>query len=240
MCINTITSKDKKQEENTYKIEIQPLKGFELPKGHLAKYTEAGDFLSVRYTERKVLCHAKRISATQYKNMRTGEIRDCVPLTNDEKKQIRKRTLRRTFDNLRAIIRENFSAEGKNQLFITLTFDNQTTNPKEVFTKFDRFMKRLKDKYKGIHKFECVSVVEPHESGAWHIHLLLLSVDADMLYIADADFRAVWRNGITSTQRLKSDDVGNYYCAYFTGLISGSEHDKEEREFLEIEHDILC
>lgn len=233
---NSNTSNKPFQAPKYSSVKIMPLYDFLPPKHHQAVFKDTGSFLSMRYMQNKVLCHAKKISKTQFMNTKTGEIFDYTPMSTSDKKKVRRRSLVRTFDELRGIIRLNFDSESKNQLFICLTFANQTTDSKEVYDDFRKFMKRLRAAYPE-HKFDYVCVVEPHGSGAWHIHVML-KTDQPSLYIPDADIRRIWQyKGVTSTQRLKSDDVGNYYCSYFTGLIEGAEHSKEEQEFLEIEPD---
>jgi hypothetical protein len=58
-----------------------------------------------------------------------------------------------------------------NMLFLTLTYANSVFDSSRLGADFTNFIKRFKRKF--TEKFEYLYVIEPHKSGAWHIHALL-------------------------------------------------------------------
>ena len=90
------------------------------------------------------------------------------------------------------------------------------TDRDRLYADFEKFMKRLKYHCKE-QELEYIVVAEPHKSGGWHMHLMLKSM-VPGLWIDKDKLTEIWGHGMTEIQRLKSDDVGNYYVAYFTNL----------------------
>jgi hypothetical protein len=154
----------------------------------------------------------KKLSADEFVDLRTGEVRKFEK--NDSKQR---ENLRETFNNLKALIRTNFDADNEHkQLFITLTYAENMTEYRRLYVDFDKWLKRLKYHLKG-HHLEYIAVAEPQERGAWHMHVMLKS--DRFLYLDNETVTSpMWGHGWTDTQRLKSDDVGRYYVAYFTDL----------------------
>lgn len=176
------------------------------------KLIKQGDnFADVVFCQRKTKGSIKKISKDEYVNARTGE----VERFNHKEGKEDIKSLKATFKRLIGLIRCNFTAHSEKQLFITLTYAENMTDSKKLMKDFEKFYKRLQYKFKD-HKFKYIVVAEPQERGAWHCHLMLKSNKA--LYISDAVMRDLWGHGFTTTQRLKSDDVGTYYVAYFTNL----------------------
>lgn len=167
-------------------------------------------------TERPTRQVCQKINRDEYVYKPTGEI---LPYKHADTKQIE--NLRRTFANLRSLIRANFSGGSSNQLFITLTYAANVTDAARLMVDFNRFMVRLKRAYPE-HNFAYIAVAEPQGRGAWHMHLLL-KTNQEELYIPDKTIRELWEQGITQTQRLEADDVGAYYTAYFTDVLAAEE-----------------
>jgi hypothetical protein len=153
----------------------------------------------------------KPLGENRYMVLKSGEIKE---FEHNDKKQ--KDTLKKTFAELKGIIRANFDAEGHNQLFITLTYKENMTDPERLYADFTAFWKRLKYEKPG-HSLDYVAVAEPQARGAWHMHLMVKS-DQPVLYIDNKDMDRLWGHGYTTTERLKGDDVGRYYVSYFTDL----------------------
>lgn len=187
----------------------------------MATYKKAGNLQAVRINMYHTATTTRRLNKTDYVYLPTGEYRQY------KQGQTRTQTgsLRRTFARLRDLIRCNFNNPAAD-LWITLTYAANITNPQTVAHDWDIFYKRLRRAVP--RPFKYLAVLEPQERGAWHIHLLLAAEDGQPLYIADNTIRALWRQGITQTQRLKSaDDVGEYYSTYFTDLY-GSDHKRQK------------
>ena len=153
----------------------------------------------------------KPLGDNRYMVLKSGEIKEFGH--NDHKQ---KDTLKKTFAALKGILRANFDAEGHNQLFVTLTYKENMTDPERLYEDFKYFWKKLKAQKNG-HHLEYVTVAEPQARGAWHMHVMIKS-DQPVLYIDKEDMSRIWGHGYTTTERLKGDDVGAYYVSYFTSL----------------------
>ena len=184
------------------------------------------EYADITVMERKTKLNVKKINKTEYVNLSTGEIKKY----NLSENKCNIESIRKTFKELIYLIRHNFTSNSENQLFITLTYAENMEDKGKLYNDFKNFYKRLKRRYKGI-KFDYILVAEPQERGAWHIHLML---KADKpLYIHDSVIRELWGHGITQAERLKSDDVGKYYVAYFTNLeIETKDERSKEKKYV--------
>ena len=170
----------------------------------------------------QVLNNYKRISKYKMLNIVTGEVIDIIPSV-DRSQNIN--SLRSTIKRLRDLINANFSGSD-NELFITLTYAENMTDLRRLYKDFDLFFKKLKYRYKD-YTFLYISVVEPQERGAWHIHLLLKALNLKDLYIPNSEIEALWSHGFTKTERLNNvDNVGAYLSAYLTDFVDneGKKH----------------
>jgi len=208
----------------TEKIKVQRVDRITIPRGQIVTLERQGNiYAEVLAMENKPKIAIRKISSEKYMVLATGEIKDFAPNGGD--KHIR--NLRQTFAKLRGMIRTNFTAEGHNQLFITLTYRENVRDEKRVYRDFEVFYKRLKRhiSVKG-HQLEYIVVVEPQQRGAWHIHLMLKS-DQPVLHIDMWEITRMWGHGRTKTERLKAEDVGAYYVSYFTDLLDKQKNRKK-------------
>lgn len=183
-------------------------------------------FCEVVSVQKPVKQGVKKISKDHYVVLNTGEIKEY---THTDTKQ--RDSLKKTFNKLRGLIRTNFDEYSKNQLFITLTYAENMKDKVKLYTDFDKFYKRLKYAYKD-YKFEYIAVAEPQGRGAWHLHVMLKAVNVDSLYIDNRDISKLWGHGMTDTERLKSDDVGSYYVAYFTDMLFVDEDNPNNKAYV--------
>lgn len=219
----TMNNCNLKQENNQeWKIESNFL--YEIENNETVKVIKQGDsFADIVYMDKVAKPNIKKINANEYIDLSTGEIRAFNHL--DGKQSIR--SLKNTFKRLIGLIRCNFTEGSDKQLFITLTYAENMTDTKRLYNDFKKFYQKLKRKYKE-HKFEYVVVAEPQDRGAWHFHLMLKS--DRYLFIDNREMEKIWGFGWTETERLKSDDVGTYYVAYFTNLETECNSDQEQKK----------
>ena len=87
------------------------------------------------------------------------------------------------------------------------------TDPKVLYKDFDKFMKKLKYKYKSV---DYINVVEPQGRGAWHCHILLRFNDYKKIYIPNKEISKMWGHGFVSVKAIKKDidNLGAYLSAY--------------------------
>lgn len=191
---------------------IRKIERIEVEPGQIVKTKrQGGRFLEAVYVTNEPIITIKRVDKTHYMRLDTGEIKEYGESTDG-----RKHNLMRTFNELRGLIRTNFTQESKNQLFVTLTYAENMQDKDRLYEDFKDFIRALRRKMQG-HKLEYITVAEPQGRGAWHMHVMIKS-DREYLFIDNREVTKLWKQGATDTERLKSDDVGNYYVAYFTDI----------------------
>lgn len=220
--------------DTTQQKKIQVVKGTHKPKGFdIVKVRYEGDtYATVIHQERPTKTHVRKIDSKRYEVLSTGEIKEYQPMSQDQKRRIRRQTLNRTFNDLCGLIRYNFVNSGEKgcnaQLFITLTYADNMVDGDKAKKDLNLFITKLNKKYKGIYDLEYIAVIEPQERGAWHFHIMLKATNTDWLWIEYSDLNRLWKHGYTDIQRLRSDDIGRYYVTYFTALMDTGEEDKED------------
>lgn len=184
----------------------------------------------------KPACHIKRVTKELYLKGRYNERGEFVTdgevfnVAVKEEQMRNRRSLKRIFKDLRQKIAHNYQG-GINELFVTLTYAEQTNDPQKVHADFKAFWQRLKRGYPD-KELGYISIVEPHGSGMFHIHLLLQEVNGDHLYIPFEDMARIWGLGAVKVERLETvDNIGAYFIAYFSNLeLSPEEIEKYEAE----------
>jgi len=198
---------------------IKKIDGFDIPSSIIVKEISYGENIrEVVYVNiiSNTLKKYRKISKNQVVNIVTGAIINCEVSSTREDNLV---SLRRTINKLRNLINCNFEGTD-NELFITLTYKDNMRDHRRLYGDFKKFYQKLKRRYKYI-EFRYISVIEPQERGAWHIHLLLKALNRDYLFIDnDSVISELWGHGFTKTKRLNGiDNVGAYLSAYLTDLI---------------------
>lgn len=194
--------------------------------------TQGGRVADVVSTSFIPACHIKKISKTEY--MKGFYDKKKTFITNGEVFAVaqkgepmrNRRSLKKIFKDLRQLIAHNCQG-GERELFVTLTYAEQTNDPARVHKDFKYFWDRLKYHYAD-YGLEYISVVEPHASGSFHIHMLLKATAVEHLYIPNEVMEKIWGHGFTKTERLEDiDHVGAYVIAYMTDMEIPPEFEDE-------------
>ena len=201
-----------------------------IPKNGLVKVTQMNHLTEIQYMEKmNSQANIKKLDKDSYVDLSTGEIRE---FNHSENRADNYNSLRQTFKKLRYLINNNFVGKG-NEKHITLTYKENMTDPKRLYTDFNKFMKRLKYAFKDITTIDYILVVEPQERGAWHCHVLTRFNDVDKLHVSNNKIRDLWGHGkIVSTKSLKDvDNIGAYLSAYLADveLNPDSYHETSEK-----------
>lgn len=163
-------------------------------------------------------CHIRKIDKERYVHLETGEV-GFYDL--NENRSQNTNSLRQTFKKLRYLINNNFNGS-PNELFVTLTYrgELQTRDHIKVGKDYDNFLKRLKRRFKDVTTIDAIKVLEPHQSGNWHMHVLLRFNDLDKVYIPNDEFKdKIWKNGYVTIKSLKDvDNIGAYVSAYLSDI----------------------
>lgn len=153
-----------------------------------------------------------KVDKNHYIDNTTGELKECKHISNrsDSKSQ-----LAQSFKRLREIINTNVT-NVNNCKWITLTYRDEITDTKQVYSDFDKFIKRFKYKYG---KVEYINVCEPQGNGRWHFHCLII-FPSKAPYIDNSEICNLWGNGFTKTQKLdyRIDNLGAYLSAHISDI----------------------
>lgn len=161
----------------------------------------------------------KKINKDEMVNRYTGEVVNIEhSVSRDDVKN--KESLRSTFKNLRRLIGANFEG-GNNELWVTLTYrfvDGQPMrDARKLFNDFRLLVRKLRRFLKK--ELAYIAVIEPQGNGAFHLHVLLKSIDKGLLFIPNKKLSELWEEGFVNVRRLKnSDNVANYLMSYLTDI----------------------
>ncbi|MFC6164190.1 hypothetical protein ACFP3T_05840 [Lactiplantibacillus dongliensis] len=124
--------------------------------------------------------------------------------------------LMQTFKRLRYLINNNFDGS-KDERFLTLTYANDVTDPRQISHDFDCFMKRLRRRWTHL---DYLKITEPqgrmHDGRpVWHYHVLLKGVG----YIANSTLAQLWGHGYVKITKMTTiDNLGWYLTAHLTDI----------------------
>ena len=150
-----------------------------------------------------------KLSKTHYVFKDTGEIKE-YKLSKNRGQNIA--GLKKSFRRIRDLINNNFTGHG-NEIHVTLTYAENMTDPKRLYSDFEKFWKRYQYRYGK--NCDYLSVVEPQGRGAWHCHVLIRHNDVDKLYIPSDEMARLWGHGFIKIRSLKGvDNIGAYLSAY--------------------------
>lgn len=157
----------------------------------------------------------RKISKEKYIDLKTGEIKQFQHIDNRSESY---NSLRQTFKKIRYLINNNFTGR-KNELFITLTYAENMTDTKKLYTDMDKFIKRIRYKYKNSTDIDYFTVVEPQGRGAWHVHLLLRFNALNAVFLPSKELEEIWGHGFDKIKRIEQvDNIGAYLSAYLADV----------------------
>lgn len=188
--------------------------GYDIKENEYVTVTKMGHVVEVQHMLKKnTTCHTLKIDADRYMVIETGEILDYK---KSENRADNLNSLRKTFKKLRYLINNNFTGK-RNELFLTLTFAQESFDNGMVTDETKKFMKRLKYRYKDETTIDYLSVVEPHASGQWHLHVLLRFNQLDKVFIPSDELASIWGQGFVKVKSLEGiDNIGAYLSAYLS------------------------
>ena len=154
----------------------------------------------------------KKLDKNRYAELSTGEIKEFKHIENRSESY---NSLRQTFKKIRYLINNNFTGQ-KNELFVTLTYAENMTDNKRLYTDIKKFMMKFRYRYPDI---DYLSIVEPQGRGAWHAHILIRFNAVKSIYVPFKDVSGMWGNGDVTVDRLAGiDNIGAYVSAYLADV----------------------
>jgi hypothetical protein len=195
-------------------IKFEKSREHNIPDSQLCKVTRMNELFEVVALRRVPvgLEQVTRLDKDYYMMNETGEV---LEYQHNENRGQNIAGLKKTFAKIRRLVNANFTG-AENELFVTLTYAENMTDPARLYRDFDRFMKRLRYRYGDLSYF---SVVEPQERGAWHCHVLLRLNDRESAFLPHSDLLALWGQGFVWIRRMQGvDNLGAYLTAYLADL----------------------
>lgn len=179
------------------------------------KVTSMGNVIEVQYMSKRNQKQTVQMlpGGEQFVILSTGEVKD---IEHHKTRKDNKKGLYKTFAKCRGIINANVTDVSKVR-WCTLTYKENMTDPKRLYSDFQKFNQRFQYycKSKGYSKPEYIVMMEPQGRGAWHSHLLYIWQDMKAPYIPNEEFRRIWSHGFVKIKKLDNvDNVGAYLTAY--------------------------
>lgn len=159
----------------------------------------------------------RKLDADTYLNTITGEVKEYEHIENRAESTS---SIRRTMRQIRLLVNANVT-DPKRALWVTLTYAENMTDTKRLYSDFKVFWLRLCRfcKKQGYGKPEFISVVEPQGRGAWHVHLFLIWEHEAPFIPNNEVMEKLWEHGWTKTKSIKDvDNVGAYFSAYLADI----------------------
>ena len=178
--------------------------------------TEMNHLTEIQYMEKmNNRINIKKLNSDEYVSLDTGEIKEFKKTENRSQSY---NSLRQTFKRLRYLINNNFVGN-KNELFLTLTYKENMQDTKRLYTDLNKFIKRLKYRFKDKSTIDYINVVEPQARGAWHCHVLLRFNDLEKIFIPSKEMADLWGHGYIKLKSMNEvDNIGAYLTAYLADV----------------------
>ena len=185
---------------------------------------EMGNIIELMYCERKNhKIFIKKISDTEYIDLRTGEVKQCNKIDN---RAGNLNSVRQSLSRLRDLLNTNITDVSKCR-WVTLTYAENMTNPKKLYEDFKKFNMRMR--YKG-YEYEYIVCMEPQGRGAWHAHLVMI-FEGQAPYIENKVMASIWGHGFVKVKKLEDvDNVGAYLTAYLGDMDISDAHNLSNEE----------
>lgn len=143
----------------------------------------------------------KKINANEYMDIETGEIKQY---RKREKRKIE--SIKNARKKLMHILKNNFDGSD-NELYITVTCEEQEEDYNKMHKMIKQFFTKLKNIYKGIKYVYVIELQE--ERNSWHMHGLIKDKMHEKLYIDNEEIAQIWGHGYTKTLRIKDVEQEN-------------------------------
>lgn len=205
-------------------MDKQVLEGFQIPESAFVTVTRTKHITEIQYMQkRNFKASIQKIDSDTYFVLGTGEVKE---FQHSETRADDLKSVRSTLKRLRYLINNNFDGSS-NELFITLTYKENMTDRLKLMKDFEKFVKRFKYRFKD-NDIDYLSVVEPQERGAFHLHVLIRFNDLKTIFIPNSVVSELWSHGFVNVRRIDNvDNVGAYLSAYLADLTVDVDDDVE-------------
>lgn len=185
-----------------------------LPDESPSKVTFMGDAIEIVTSQstsgQNALSMIKRISKSQYMRVDTGEV---FEYNVSEQKADNTVSIKNSLKKLRRLIQTNFKEY--ESFFVTLTYSDEMRDFDKAVNDYSKFYDNLKYHYRQ-YRLEYLRIIEPTESGTWHIHILLKSsICKERFVIKLETVQTLWQHGSTKVEQVYNvQGLAAYFCTY--------------------------
>ncbi len=154
----------------------------------------------------------KKVGKSGCVNLTTGEY---IEYSKEKRTKNTQNHFTKASNFLRRIINYNFVGDSSEK-FITLTYSEIMTDYTKANDDFTKFWNKLKYRYPDC---EYIKVIEPQQSGSWHLHVLLKDMKSKNLFIKHEELSQLWGNGFVWIEALPfADNFGAYFSVRFSTI----------------------
>ena len=159
--------------------------------------TDSIDIKSIKL-KRNPLKKCRKLSKHEYVNLETEEVMQYK--TNEIKTE---EAIKKSMKKVEQLLKNNFTG-ADNELFITLTTEEETTDFETIKAYYSKFWKKLTKNNKSL---QGVCVFEKQQTrNSWHIHLILKDIEHKYLYINNGYIEELWGKGYCKTSRINKNN----------------------------------
>ena len=202
-------------------LKVEQIQNIEISENCPVRVCDCGNVLEVKWLQHcNYRATVRKINDELYQKVSTGEVFEYERKDHEGNRTDNLGNVRRSLVELRRIM--NYNITDINRIrWITLTYAENMTDTKRLYSDMDKFMKRFRyycDKH-GYGHIEYINVVEPQGRGAWHCHMMPIFYH-DAPFIPNEDLAKLWGHGFVSVKALdcEIDNIGAYLSAYLTDI----------------------
>lgn len=158
-----------------------------------------------------------KVDKNSYIYLPTGEIKEFKHTAESRADNLH--IVAQSLKRLRDLINTNVT-EPLNTRWITLTYADNMTDEKNLYTDYKNFWLRFKYylEKKNWPICEYIACAEPQGRGAWHLHVILI-FPSKAAFIPNKDLAEIWGHGYTKITDLSGvTNVGLYLTAYLADM----------------------
>ena len=143
-----------------------------------------------------------KLSKEDYMIKSTGEVK-AYKLSENRSESLGE--LSASMDRLRSILNANFNGND-NEIWVTLTYRENMKDQKRLYHDREKFWKKILYNYPDI-PLQYISIAEPQQRGAWHMHEVWKRTDDKPLYIMQRELLKIWGHGGMFVKRLNQSET---------------------------------
>lgn len=158
-----------------------------------------------------------KVDKNHYLNIDTGELLKYQ--TKSENRQQSVNSMRKTLKRISELVL-TYVTDVKKVRWVTLTYRENMTDPKQLYNDFRKFHQRFQRycKKNDYQKYSYICIAEPQGRGAFHLHIFFIWKTIAP-FIPNDEFSKIWGHGFTKIQALKNtDNIAAYLMSYLSDI----------------------